>query len=603
MSHALRLDDGTEPPFLGVAASVTGRRWTRRRFEPRAAETIAQALGVHPVLAEIVTGRGVRLDDAAAFLKPSLRDNLPDPSILKDADAAAERLADAIERGETIGVFGDYDVDGTVSSALLSRWLTALGVPHHVHLPDRLSEGYGPNIEAFRGLAQKGASLIVTVDCGAHAPGVLSAAAEEGMQVIVIDHHLPSDPLPPAFAHVNPNRPDDLSGLGGLSAAGVLFMTLIAANRVLRRRGAFIARPEPKLIAWLDLVALSLVCDVMPLTGLTRTLVAQGLKVLGGFDDGMPGGNPGALALARVAGAKGLAQASHLGFQIGPRINAAGRIGHARTAFDLLSTDDPEKAAALAARLQSLNGARQEVEAQVLSEARHQAASAPGEGALVVAGEGWHPGVIGIVAGRLKESLGRPSVVIALEGEEGKGSARSIPGVDIGSAIAAAAEAGVITGGGGHPMAAGLSLRKGQIEDFRAFLDGRLGEGIAAATATRRLVLDGAVSLAEIKKGFCDAIAPAGPYGQGNPEPRFAAEAVRVKDLRIVGETHIAFTAQDRMGRTARAIAFRCLGEPLGGLLQDAQGGGAVHLAGKIKPDDWRGGDCAQLHVEDGAVL
>ena len=581
--------------LLGVAASVTGRAWRRREHCARTAEGIAQRFGVHPLLGEVASGRGVTLETAEGFLRPSLRGDLPDPSVLTDAEAAAERLAQAVTGSETIGVFGDYDVDGTSSAALLSRYLAALGVPHRVHLPDRLTEGYGPNLAAFRALRAEGAGLIVCVDCGAHAHGVLADARDEGFEVVVIDHHVPSAPLPPALAHVNPNRLDDTSGLHGLSAAGVLFMVLVATNRRLRRDGRFIATPEPKLLPWLDLVALSLVCDVMPLTGLTRTLVTQGLKVMG------QGGNLGVRTLSELAGAKGAPSASHLGFQIGPRINAAGRIGHARTAFELLTTDDEVAAARLAGQLNELNGARQGVEREVLDEAMAQARAKGDAPALVVAGQGWHPGVVGIVAGRIKERFGRPAVVVAMEGGGGKGSARSVPGVDIGGAISAAAEAGVIEGGGGHPMAAGLSLTADQLAPFEAYLTERLAAVVAEATAVRELVLDGTVGVASVTRGLCDALAPAGPYGQGNPEPRFAVEGARVSGVRIVGERHVSFTMSDRMGRTARAIAFGSVGEPVGTLLQAAQDGKAVHLAGRIKPDDWRGGDAAQLQVEDGA--
>ncbi|WP_031549245.1 single-stranded-DNA-specific exonuclease RecJ [Parvularcula oceani] len=590
----------SDEAFLGVARSVSGKAWRRRPFDAREAEAMAQKLGIDPVLAEVASGRGVTLDTAEGFLRPMLKTLLPDPDVLTDMPIAAERLARAIRGGETIGIFGDYDVDGTSSTALLSRYLDALGVRHDVHLPDRMTEGYGPNIEAFRGLAAKGARLIVTVDCGAHAHGVLEAARAEGLEVIVIDHHQASLPLPPALAHVNPNRPDDTSGLGGLSAAGVAFMTLVAVNRLLRREGHFISREEPKLLQWLDLVALSLVCDVMPLTGLTRALVAQGLRRIGTFEPG-GGGNPGVRALARVAGAKGAPQASHFGFQVGPRINAAGRIGHARTAFALLTEDDPARAEEIAQKLQSLNGARQGVEREVLDAALHQAKAKEGRGPLLVASEGWHPGVIGIVAGRLKERFGRPALVVSLENGEGKGSGRSVPGIDLGEAIAAAAKEGIITGGGGHAMAAGLSLREDQVAPFEAWLEGRLGAAVEEAAAKRSLTLDGLLSLGAITRTFCEALAPAGPYGQGNPEPRFAVQDVRVRDTRIVGERHVAATLTDRMGRTARAIAFGCVGEPLGTLLQAAQDGQRVHLAGRVKPDDWRGGDNAQLHVEDGA--
>ena len=604
MSQALRLPEDPVPaedgPLLGVDASVTGRAWRRRPFDAREAAAMAQRLSLHPALAEVISARGVTLTTAQRFLSPSLKETLPDPDTLADMGPAVARLAQAVTAGEPIGVFGDYDVDGTTSAALFSRYLATLGAPHHVHLPDRLTEGYGPNIDAFRGLAAKGCRLIVTVDCGAHAHGVLAEAKDEGLDVVVIDHHQASEPLPPALAHVNPNRPDCASGLSDLSAAGVLFMVLIGLNRALRREGRFIAAPEPKLLRWLDLVALSLVCDVMPLAGLTRTLVTQGLRVLGTYQEGA-GGNPGIRALGRVSSAKGAPIASHLGFQIGPRINAAGRIGHARTAFDLLTTDDEAEADRLARQLQELNGARQGVERAVQDEAAAMAAAKPEGAPLVVAGEGWHPGVVGIVAGRLKERFGRPALVISLDGEAGKGSARSVPGVDLGAAIARAAAAGVIEGGGGHAMAAGLSLNRCQLEPFEAWLAKEIGDAVAEAARARSLTLDGVVSVGSVTRGFCDALAPAGPYGQGNPEPRFAIEGAYIRQPRVVGERHLAFTIADRMGTTARAIAFGCLGEPLGTLIQAAQDGQRVHLAGRIKPDDWRGGDAGQLHVEDAA--
>ena len=593
-----------EAPFLDVSHSACGKVWKRRPFDARAAARMAQMLSLDPLLAEMISARGVAPEEGEAWLRPALRTALPDPSTLTDMDTAAERIAKAVTDGETIGIFGDYDVDGTTSSALMARYFQTVGAKTEVHLPDRQLEGYGPNLPAFEALREKGASLIITVDCGAMSHGVIGEAAGLGLDVIVLDHHSMELPAPPALAVVNPNRPDDFSGLGNLSAGGVAFMTLIAVNRALRQAGYFETHEEPKLLQWLDLVALSLVCDVMPLKGLTRVLTRQGLTLLKDFDTSATG-NPGLRALAAEAGAKGRAQASHFGFSIGPRINAAGRIGHAGLAFELLTTDDPHRAAELAARLSDLNGVRQGVESQVLK-AASEAAQAKGgreaETPLIVAGDGWHPGVIGIVAGRLKERFNRPSIVIAFEGDEGKGSGRSLSGVDLGDAIARAVEAGVLTGGGGHPMAAGLSLTRDQLAGFEAFLTEHLGEGVKTARAKNAFHLDGALAPAGLTRDFCEGLDLAAPFGNGNPEPRFALPRVRVRDLRVLKEKHMAVTVEDGSGRRARCIAFGCVGEPLGDFLNAAQDGRLIHLAGRAKPDDYRGGNAAQLQIEDAAA-
>jgi single-stranded-DNA-specific exonuclease len=573
--------------------------WQQRAVCRRTAEAVVQRQGLDRLLVDVLIGRGVGEDELAGYLKPSLREQLPDPYVLTEMDKAAGRLADAVTGGETVGIFGDYDVDGTTAAALLYRYLKAVGANVVVHLPDRFTEGYGPSREGFRSLEEQGASVIVTVDCGSNHAGVVEASSAD---VVILDHHLMSA-RPDVFALVNPQRPGDASGLVGLSAGGVTFMTLVALNRLLREKGLFEARAEPRLLQSLDLVALSLIADVMPLRGLTRTLVAQGLRVLGQFGDAGTG-NPGLRALASVAGLQGTAQASHLGFQIGPRINAAGRIGHAKTAFDLLTTDDPARAVLIAQKLEALNRERKRLEEEVRRQAFEQAEAmgASGGSAIVTVGEGWHPGVVGIVAGRLKERFNRPAFCIALGEGKGTGSGRSVAGVDLGSAVSAAAAAGVIDGGGGHAMAAGLSLREGQLEDFRAFLDEELGSAVAAATETHPLVLDGVVGLGAVHAQTCRHLAPAGPYGAGNPEPRFAMEAVKLRHVRIVGERHLSVTIEDRMGKTARAIAFGCVGEPLGDLLETA-GERRVHLAGRITPDTWRGGDAAQIEIDDAAEV
>ena len=587
-----------------VERSVTGRKWCRRPAPARVVQTLIDRHGLDPILAEVLAGRGITPEIVDAHLTPTLRNQLPDPSCLTDMDGAAARIADAIRAGEPIGIFGDYDVDGTTSSALLYRYFSALGHPAHVHLPDRLTEGYGPNLDAFRDLREKGAQLTITVDCGATAHTVLAEAAAEGIDVIVLDHHGMTLPPPPAVAVVNPNRPDCASGLHDLSAGGVVFLTLIAVNRALRNAGYFEKQKEPNLLQWLDLVALSLVCDVMPLRGLTRTFVRQGLARIGEWGQG--GGNLGIRLLAEAGGAKNPPQASHFGFTVGPRINAAGRIGHAQLAFDLLTTDDAVKAAALVERLGELNGLRQGVEKAVLEDATTQARQKGGREAatpLVVWGEGWHPGVIGIVAGRLKDRFQRPAIVLAFDGEEGKGSARSLPGADMGAAIADAAEAGLILGGGGHPMAAGLSLTRAQLPGFEAFLAEALAEGTATARADITLWLDGKAGTGAVSRPFAEEVMRAGPYGQGNPEPRFMLPRVVIEDARIVGESHLSITVRDGMGKAARGIAFGVVDEPLGdALLAARRSRSPVHLAGRIKTDDWRGGDAGQIQIEDAAM-
>lgn len=583
--------------------SVTGRSWARRSVNDRDVETMCQQLGVEPALGQVLSARGIAPAQAAGFLNPSLREALPDPDVLKDMSKAVLRLAAAIAAGERIGIFGDYDVDGTTSSALLVRYFTALEVAHEAYLPDRLTEGYGPNLQAFQYLQSKGASLCLTVDCGAMAHEVLEQVTQGGLEVVIIDHHQMSLPPPPVVAIVNPNRPDDLSGLGNLSAAGVTFMVLVALNRHLRQVGFFDDRAEPNLLKWLDLVAMGLVCDVMPLTGLTRVLVAQGLKVMGRFGEGEmpPAAYPGLFCLAGKAGASGPAQAWHFGFTLGPRINAAGRIGHASLALALMVTEDFSQATELAHKLHELNAQRQEIEREVQAEAVAQIESVQRNAKpslVLVSSADWHPGVIGIVAGRLKERYQCPAIVISLMGGEGKGSGRSIEGVDLGGAIAAAQQAGVLVAGGGHAMAAGLTIAADKLEAFEEFLQARLAGAVEAAQAAASLKIDGAVTLGAVTRHFTDRISAAGPFGMGNPEPRMLLENVQIRHLDIKAGQHIACTFVDRAGATARAIAFRCVDEPLGDALMQA-GNSKMHVAGRIKADEWRGGNAAQFHIED----
>ena len=580
-------------PPMGVSAS--GKRWRLRASDPSTALAIAQNAHLDPLLARILAARGVKTETVEAYLSPSLRQSMPDPLTLKDMDRAVERLHRAIRQDEPVGLFGDYDVDGITAAAVFKLYFNALGLPLDVYLPDRLAEGYGPSAQAFLTLKSRGAKVIVTVDCGASAHEPIEVAAGEGLDVVVIDHHQMSGPPPlGAAAAVNPNRLDDVSGLTNLSAAGVAFMTLAGLNRALREDGYFSDRAEPSLMSLLDLTALGLVCDVMPMTGLTRVLVAQGLKVLGA------GGNPGLAALGARAGVSGPPSAYHLGFLLGPRINAAGRIGHANLAFELLTTEDPEKRRSLAEQLHVMNAARQEIERAVQEQALrdieiHQRG---GDQVIVTAGEGWHPGVIGIVAGRLKETFDRPVVVIGLDGDEGKGSGRSISGVDLGAAIAKAREEGLLSAGGGHAMAAGLSIAADRIEAFRSYVNAALADDVKSALATRTLDVDCVVAPSAVSKAFSDMVALAGPFGPGNPEPLFALCDMRVERVKTVGANHLSVSVVNDSGERARAIAFRAKGESLGDILE---GGGRIHIAGKIRADDWRGGGAGQLHISDAA--
>ncbi len=580
-------------PPMGSPAS--GRRWRLREADDREALAIEQSCDLDPVLARILAARGVTADGAAKYLSPSLRDEMPDPLVLKDMDRAAERLAAAVQGGQTIGVFGDYDVDGTTAAAILKLYFDWIGVSSLIYLPDRITEGYGPSAEAFKALHKDGADVIVTVDCGASAHEPIEQAARDGVDIVVFDHHLMSEAPPEgAAAVVNPNRPDDISGLTNLSAAGVAFMGVVALNRALREAGFFAGKQEPDLTRLLDLTALGLVCDVMPITGLTRVLVAQGLKILVGD------GNPGLKALGERAGMKGPPSTYHLGFLLGPRINAAGRIGHARLAFELMTTSDIGRRHNLAERLHVLNAERQEIEAEVQAAALRdiEVHQRHADDVIVTAGEGWHPGVIGIVAGRLKETFDRPVIVIGVDGEEGKGSGRSITGVDLGAAISDARTQGILASGGGHAMAAGLTVAKNKIGDLRRTLNDRLRDDILKARENRTLDIDAVLAASAVTKSFSELVALAGPYGPGNAEPSFALLNLRAEFVKEVGKGHLSLTLKSATGESVRAIAFRAVGEPLEEILR---GGRRFHVTGKIRADDWRGGDAGQLQISDAA--
>jgi len=586
-----------EAAYLGVDASLTGRRWQLRASDGRAALALAQRFGLPEIVGRVLAGRGVGLDQVAAFLNPTLRAALPDPSRLKDMDRACERLAAAVMGGEAIAVFGDYDVDGATSTALLSRYLKAVGARVRIYIPDRIAEGYGPNAPALARLKREGAGVAITVDCGTGAHTALAAARADGLDVIVADHHAAEADLPPAFAVVNPNRLDDGSGQGMLAAVGVVFLMLVGLNRALRAAGWFKTRPEPDLLQWLDIVALGTVCDVVPLTGLNRALVTQGLKVMAGR------GNAGIAALADVAGLAEPPEAYHAGFVLGPRVNAGGRIGAPNLGARILATDDAAEAAELARKLDALNRERQAIEARVLDDAIAAIEAEGGAHALAfAAGEGWHPGVVGIVAARLKERYNVPACVVALAGETGTGSGRSVAGVDLGACVIAARQAGLLLKGGGHAMAAGFTAARDQLPALRAFLEERIATRVREARIVPTLSFDGSLRPDGATAELAEALARVGPFGSGNPEPRFALAAARIGYAAPAGDAHVRLTiTPDGPGRPLKAIAFRCLDTDLGRALLAAQGG-MLHLAGKLRLDTWNGAAGVQLVVEDAAL-
>ncbi len=583
--------------FLGVAKSFQGRRWDLRRVDEGLVSELVRQAGVTDAVARVLAARGVATQDCADFLRPTLKALMPDPSLFADMDGAATRIMRALEKGERIAVFGDYDVDGATSSALLARFFRAIGTDITVYIPDRAAEGYGPNTPALLKLRAQGVDLAITVDCGIVAFEPLAAAKDAGLDIIVVDHHKAEPALPAASAVVNPNRLDCTSRQGHLAAVGVAFLLVVAVNRALRDAGWYAAngRAEPDLRQWLDLVALGTVCDVVPLTGLNRAFVTQGLNVLG------KGANAGLNALARVARIDSAPSAFHLGYLLGPRVNAGGRVGQADLGTRLLATDDPDEASALALRLDEFNAARKEIEAAVLREAIEQVESRADNAPLVfAAGEKWHPGVIGIVAGRLRERYDRPTCVVAMDGGLAKGSGRSIPGIDLGRAVLAAREAGYLMNGGGHAMAAGFTLAADKIDAFAGYLQEQIGAQLRGGDIMPTLNLDGAVSVSAVTPSFIEELSCVGPFGAGNDEPRFAVVDARVVKADIVGSGHVRCILSSAGGGRLKAIAFNCVDDDLGhGLLRAA--GSRLHLAGTIRADTWQGRTEAQLVIDDAA--
>ena len=580
--------------FLGVEKSFTGRRWVARNYDERLALALAQRHALPDMLARSLSGRGIDLESAESFLRPKLRDLLPDPSSFLDMDKAALRMRDAIKSGEKIAVYGDYDVDGATSAALLIRFCRSVGNELRLYVPDRIREGYGPNSAALEKLADEGVKLVVCVDCGTTAHEALAAAKAKGLDVIVLDHHASEPKLPPVFALVNPNRLDEKSEYGYLAAVGVTYLFVIAVNRALREAGWYKALClEPDLLQWLDLVALGLVCDVVKLVGLNRALVTQGLRVMNQKR------NPGIAALAAVASVKSDMDAYTAGFMLGPRVNAGGRVGEADSGAKLLSTDDPGKAQKLAEHLNQLNIERREIEAKVLLEA--EALTMTENGAIVfVASENWHPGVIGIVASRLKDRFHHPALVVSLDKDIGKGSGRSVNGIDLGSAIIAASQAGLLINGGGHKMAAGFTVAREKIGELEVFLNERIGKQMTAEPLKPSLTMDGLLAATSLQPDFVRKLSALAPFGTGNPEPRFALADCRIVRADIVGEKHVSIIFMQG-GVRLRGIAFRATESGLGcGLLDINQR--RCHLAGHLRIDEWQGDERIQLHIDDASA-
>jgi single-stranded-DNA-specific exonuclease len=591
------------PAFLGVTRSLTDRLW-RDRLDARGAAralAIVQRYQLPEMLARVLAGRNVEIDAVADFLDPTIRKLMPDPFTVTQMEAAAKRIADAAVRGEKVAIFGDYDVDGATSAALLAWHLRHCGLDPLIHIPDRLFEGYGPNTEAVRALAGKGATLLVTVDCGTTSLEPLAEAKRLGMSVVVIDHHQCGEAVPEVDALVNPNRPDDLSGLGYLAAVGLTLVTLVAVNRELRARGFWTGEmPEPDLLGMLHHVALGTVADVAPLVGLNRAFVAKGLIAMRRRD------HVGHTALMDVSRLNGPPEAWHLGFMLGPRINAGGRIGRADLGVRLLLEGDVSEAARIAAELDRLNSERRVIEQAAEAQAEAEALAALGledKGSVIVtASQGWHPGVVGLVAARLKEKFSRPAFAIALEpGGIGTGSGRSIGGVDLGKAVRQAVADGVLLKGGGHAMAAGVTLRKEKLAEFRAYMENVLAHDVAQSRHVNELFIDGAVTARGATPELVATLNRAGPFGSGNPEPVLALPSHQLMFADEVGQAHLRVRFKAGDGAVVNGVAFRAVGQKLGNALI-AHRGQALHVAGSLAVDRYQGTERVQLRVLDVAV-
>ena len=590
--------------FLEVEASVTGQRWQERLdiHSSNTALTISQRHDIPDIVARVMAGRGISADEAEHFLQPSIRDLMPDPSKFTGMDEAANRVAEAVQKQEQVAIFGDYDVDGATSSAVMFRFLKHNGLDPEIYIPDRIFEGYGPNPTAIRELAERGTKLIIAVDCGSTSFEAFEEAANVGVDVVVFDHHQVGSELPILEALVNPNREDDLSGQGHLCAAGVVYLGVVAINRELRKRGWYgDERPEPDLLQWLDLVATGTICDVVPLKGLNRAFVRRGLSIYHQRT------NPGLAALANVAKMNGPASAYHLGFLIGPRINAGGRIGDAALGARLLTCDDPAEARDIAEQLDMLNSERQRMEVEMLAQADHEAQNEIGDGegpaVLVTESNNWHPGVVGLLASRLKDRYRRPVFAIAFDGQgKGAGSGRSISGVDIGAVVRAAVDEGILEKGGGHAMAAGITVRRERLGDLRSFFESQLASDVAKQRQVSVLKIDGALSARGADLKLSDLLESAGPYGAGHAQPVFAFPAHTVRYADTVGANHVRFTIGSADGAQLQGISFRTADQPLGQALLNGRGK-TMHFAGMLDVNHWQGQKRIQLRLLDIAHL
>ena len=593
-----------ERAFLDVKSSASGQRWVER-LDVKARNTalaISQTLDVPELIGRVMAGRGVELEEAESFLSPSIRNLMPDPDVLTDMKAATARICDAIQQNQQVAIFGDYDVDGASSSALMSKFLSHHGIKNEIYIPDRIFEGYGPNPDAINTLIDNGAKLIITVDCGATSFEALEEAANRKTDVVVLDHHQMGDDLPKCAALVNPNRQDDLSGLGHLCAAGVVFMTLVACVRELRTRGVYKDNfKAPDLLSWLDLTALATVCDVVPLKGLNRAFVVKGLQVMSQQQ------NIGLRALMRVGRLDGPPRPYHLGFVLGPRINAGGRIGDAALGSRLMTTEDDMLAEEIAQQLEDLNKQRQAAEKimleQAIAEAEAEMRDGEGPAVMVTASDEWHPGIVGLLASRLKDRFKRPAFAIAFDrNNKGSGSGRSVAGVDLGAAVRAAVDEGILEKGGGHAMAAGLTVSKDKLGDLRGFLEIKLSEDVSATRENQTLKIDGALTARSVTLDLFDMLERAGPYGQGHSQPIFAFPSHQIRFAKVVGADHVSFSASAGDGAQLRGIAFRAADTEMGQLILNNQGR-PVHLAGTLSADFWQGSRRVQLRLLDAAVV
>ncbi len=600
---AVPKDEIGAPAFLGVRRSVKGLMWSERLKpdEHTVATAICQRHGLPELVGRLLAARGAGPADVADWLQPTLRALMPDPATLRDMSKGAERLVRAIVTGEKVAVFGDYDVDGAASSALLARYLRAHGLEPRIYIPDRIGEGYGPNVAAMEQLVGEGARLIVTVDCGTLSHEPIAAAVKMGADVLVVDHHQADAELPDAIGIINPNRQDDLSGQGHLAAAGVCFLLLVETARQLRETGRNEQSAAPDLMGLLDLVALATVCDVVPLTGVNRALVAQGLKVM------RHRRNPGLTALADIAGLNKPPDTYHLGYLLGPRINAGGRIGDAGLGARLLSTDDPAEASDIAARLHALNAERREMETRAVDEAMAQAEAeleaTPEVAVLMLGSPDWHKGLVGLIAARLTERFQRPSFAFCWDDGTGAGtgSGRSLPGVDLGKAVRGAVAKGVAQFGGGHEMAAGITIARDRLDDLRELFNETLRGRVDTARAKAGLQIDGALTPQAATSELIDMIERAGPFGAGNPAPRFVLPSHRIGFVKRIGETHLRCSLRAGDGSQIGAVAFRVVGTPIGDFLLSQQDR-PVHVAGKLQRDHWNGRERIELVIEDIAI-